>query len=98
MLRGRAKLLAWYRIGGYIRQNIWQLFFYWDVTLNSGKRRSRHPCLDFYERRMAPCLANPLVDSVLGLSCLLWIFAAMAPYYGLTESCRKRDAAGRFDA
>ncbi len=97
-LPGWAKIRAWQRIGGYIRSNIWQVFFYLDVRTHPEREQSQHPWLDFYDRHLVRCLANPIVDAVLCLSCFLLVFGLIAPYYSIIESRQQKDDARWFDA
>ena len=84
-LKGWAKARAWWRIGRYIRQNIWQIFYYLDVRTQPAAPWNQHPWLNFHDRRLAPVLANPLMDAMTGAACFMVIFGLLMPCYALAE-------------
>ena len=61
-----------YRLGRYIRQNSWQMFFFCDVQLRSLLGNGRYPFLTFHDRLFAPCTNFKLFDAITGLLCFVW--------------------------
>lgn len=82
-------VLTFYRLGRYIRQNSWQMFFFCDVQLRALLGKGRHPFLAFHDRLFAPCTNFKLFDAITGLLCFVWFMGVLAPFFGLVEY-RKR--------
>lgn len=74
-----------YLLGGYIRQNSWQLFFFIDVCLRPLLGNSRYPFLNFHDRFFAPCTNFRVFNALTGLLCFLWYFCILAPYFRIAD-------------
>lgn len=66
--RGRWRTL--YRVGAFVRENTWQLFYYRDVKRNDG----RWHCLEFCDRCFYPRVANPLGDFLAAFLVSAWFY------------------------
>jgi rSAM/selenodomain-associated transferase 2 len=78
-------LRIFYRLGSYLRQNIWQLFFFVDVSLLAKSGSGRYPLLSFHDRSFAKCLNFAVVDAVAGLFCFIWYVVILSPILWLAE-------------
>ncbi len=76
---------TFYHLGGYIRQNGWQLFFMVDVTLRPVIGPTSPPFLRLYDRILAPLLDLRVLDAAVGLCCFLWYLGLLAPVFRLLE-------------
>lgn len=81
----RGSLRVFYRLGRYIRQNSWQLFFFFDVCLRRRPGAGRYPLLHFHDRIVAPCSDFRILDAVTGLLCFLWYIGILPPFFWLRE-------------
>ncbi|MHB8762854.1 MAG: glycosyltransferase [Deferrisomatales bacterium] len=78
---GGARALGWWwRVGGYVARNAWQLAFALDCDRN--RRRGREPgqgptpWLGAYDRWLAPLAATPVGAAGAGLATAAWLVAA----------------------
>jgi rSAM/selenodomain-associated transferase 2 len=78
-------LRIFYRLGRYLRQNSWQLFFFLDVWLRPLLGAGRYPCLKVHDRLIAPCLDVGIVHAFLGLGCFVWYLVLLPPFFWLKE-------------
>ncbi|MFA7404733.1 MAG: TIGR04283 family arsenosugar biosynthesis glycosyltransferase [Pelobacteraceae bacterium] len=73
-----------YRLGRYIRQNSWQMFFLIDVWF--GKRLDgRYPFLNFHDRVFAPCTNFKIFNLITGIICFIWFMGVLAPFFWLAD-------------
>jgi rSAM/selenodomain-associated transferase 2 len=82
-LVGSARIF--YRLGRYIRENSWQLFFFLDVWCRPLLGAGRYPCLSFYDRRIAPCINFRIVNALAGLLCFVWYMGILAPFFWMLD-------------
>jgi rSAM/selenodomain-associated transferase 2 len=73
---------TFYRLGGYIRQNSWQMFFFLDVLARPRLGPDRYPFLQFHDRFFAPLTNFRLCDALTGLLCFIWFMGVLAAYFG----------------
>ena len=78
-------LRVFYRLGHYIRRNAWQPFFFADVWLLGRTGEGSTPCLRLHDRLVAPCLAFPPVDALIGLGCFVWYMGVLAVWFQISE-------------
>ena len=90
--RMRGTLRVFYRLGRYIRQNAWQLFFFLDVCLPGRSGAGNTPCLRLHDRFVARYIAFPPVDFLVGCGCFIWYMGILAAWFSLTE--RRAPATG----
>jgi rSAM/selenodomain-associated transferase 2 len=67
-LDASAGLRLWWRVGGFVRDNAWQLCYRRDVLRDDGQLR----WLAWHDRFMAPLLANPLARLVAAALTRAW--------------------------
>ncbi len=80
---------VFYRLGRYIRQNSWQLFFFIDVCLRPLLGPGRSPCLRFHDQRIAPCIPLRGVDALTGVLCFIWFMGILAPLFWLADAAEQ---------
>jgi rSAM/selenodomain-associated transferase 2 len=78
-------LRIFYRLGRYIRQHSWQIFFFIDVCLRPQLGAGRYPFLSLHDRIIAPATHCKLGDALTGLLCFLWYIGVLAPFFWLRE-------------
>lgn len=78
-------VVTWYEVGRFIRENAWQLFFFWDVMLEE-EWDTPQPCLDFYDRRVEPWLDGPFFNALTGLLSANAFMVAFPAYYWAKDS------------
>ena len=85
-------ICRFYRLGRYIRQNSWQLFFGLDVWFRPLLGGRRYPCLNWHDRVIAPCLDFRIVDALAGMGCFIWFMGILAPFFWLCDGqeCRRQ--------
>ena len=76
---------VFYRLGKYIRQNSWQMFYFLDVRLRSFLGAGRYPFLSFHDRLFAPCTNFALFNALAGIICFVWFMGILAPFFWMTE-------------
>jgi hypothetical protein len=81
---------TFYRLGRYIRQNSWQMFFFCDVLLRPLLGSERYPFLTFHDRLFGPCTNFKLFDAVTGVLCFVWFMGILGPYFRLVEGRKQR--------
>jgi rSAM/selenodomain-associated transferase 2 len=81
---------VFYRLGRYIRQNSWQMFYFIDIILRPLLGTGRYPFLNFHDRLFAPCTNFKVCNALAGLLCFVWFLGILAPYFRLADR-RGRD-------
>ncbi len=74
-----------YRLGRYIRQNSWQMFFFLDVLLRPLLGPGRYPFLRFHDRLFVPCTNFRIFNAVTGIACFIWFMGILAPFFRLAD-------------
>jgi rSAM/selenodomain-associated transferase 2 len=74
-----------YRLGRYIRQNSWQLFFFIDVWLRPLLGPGRYPLVTVHDQVIAPFTDLKMLNGLVGLLCFGWYMGILAPVFWLTE-------------
>ncbi|MFH1982734.1 MAG: TIGR04283 family arsenosugar biosynthesis glycosyltransferase [Pseudomonadota bacterium] len=77
---------AWFYIGRYIRQNSWQMFYFFDVLLGTHERTGRYPLLAFHDTCFWPLTDNSLCDAITAMVSFVWFMLVLAPYYTVVDS------------
>lgn len=71
------RLLLWYRTGGYVRANVWQLAFALDVRRSFDRGvppdEGKTPLLNFYDRRLDRLTDHPPGRMVAAVIVWLWL-------------------------
>jgi hypothetical protein len=82
-LRGTAEVF--YRLGRYIRQNSWQMFYFFDILARPALGPGQYPFLKFHDRIFEPLTNFRVCDAMTGLLCLIWFMGVLAPFFRLRE-------------
>ncbi len=77
---------VFYLLGRYIRQNSWQMFYFFDIWSRPLLGAGRYPFLRFHDRVFAPCTDFRFFDALAGLLCFVWFMGVLAPYFQFVES------------
>ena len=78
-------LAAWFRVGGYIRKNSWQMFYFFDIACRPWLGRKRYPFLIFHDKVLAPLLGFAVCDVVTGGLAFVWFMLLLGPWFYLTD-------------
>lgn len=89
---------TFYRLGRYIRQNSWQLFFFCDVLLRPLLGKGRYPLLRFHDRFFAPCTDFAVCNSLVGVACFLWFMGVLALVFGVIDRRERSEGRESFTA
>lgn len=79
---------AWYHIGRYIRQNSWQMFYFFDVLLRTSEKNQDYPFLKFHDRVFWPLTDNPVCDMINTFISFFWFILVLAPYFIIKDAIR----------
>ncbi|HIJ87941.1 MAG TPA: glycosyltransferase [Desulfuromonadales bacterium] len=81
----RGSLRVFYLLGRYIRQNSWQMFYFFDIRFRSLLGTDRYPFLNFHDRFFAPCTNFRVCNALTGLLCFVWFMMILAPYFRVVD-------------
>lgn len=76
---------VFYRLGRYIRQNSWQMFYFLDIRFRALLGAGRYPFLNFHDRVFAPCTNFTVFNALAGLLCFLWFMGILAPFFWIID-------------
>lgn len=79
---------VFYRLGRYIRQNSWQMFYFLDVWARPLLGPDHYPFLNFHDRVFGPCTTFAAFNALTGLLCFIWFMGILAPFFLLVERQR----------
>lgn len=77
---------AWFQIGRYIRQNSWQMFYFFDVLLDTLPKSGITPCLEFHDKIFGPATDNVVFDAINTVFSFFWFMLALAPYFCVVDT------------
>ena len=77
-------VVMWYRIGRFVRQNSWQMFYFLDV-LHRSDAESDRPFLRFHDKYFGPLTDFRICDVVTALACFVWFLLILGPYFWVSE-------------
>jgi len=78
-------IVFWYRIGRYVRQNSWQMFYFFDI-LTHGDAVERYPFLRFHDRYFGPMTGFRICDALTAVASFIWFLLVLGPYFRIVES------------
>lgn len=78
-------VVAFYRLGRYIRSNSWQLFYFFDVWAQPLLAAERYPCVTFHDRFVAPFTDRTVCNAVVGLLTYVWFMVVLTLYFWLVD-------------
>ena len=76
---------AWFFIGRYIRQNSWQMFYFFDVFLGTRPRGGRYPLLAFHDTYFGPLTQNSLCDGITAAAAFSWFMLVLFSYFSVVD-------------
>jgi len=76
---------VFYRLGRYIRQNSWQMFFFIDVCMRPLLGAGRYPFLNFHDRVIAPCTNFKVYNALVGALCFIWFMGVLATFFRIVD-------------
>jgi rSAM/selenodomain-associated transferase 2 len=79
---------AWFYIGRYIRQNSWQMFYFFDVLLHNAEKYDDYPILKFHDTYIQPIIDNPVCDTVNAFVSFFWFIMVLGPYFIIKDSIK----------
>lgn len=91
---------AWFYIGRYIRQNSWQMFYFFDVLFRTSVKNKEYPFLKFHDKYFWPVTNNSVCDATNTLISFFWFMLVLAPYFfvvdtlwpgGSSPACKKKN-------
>ena len=77
---------AWFLIGRYIRQNSWQMFYFFDVLFRTSDETKEYPFLKFHDRCFQPITDNPVCDTINTFLSFFWFIMVLAPYFIIKDT------------
>ena len=77
-------MIMWYRIGRFVRQNSWQMFYFLDVLHRREKGRDR-PFLRFHDKYFGPLTDFRICDVATAIACFVWFLLILGPYFWVSE-------------
>lgn len=84
-------LRAWLHIGRYIRQNSWQMFYFFDVLLETDRGKRPYPCLAFHDNYFSPLTDHAVCDALVAVVSFFWFMLILAPFFYLVDSVRPNE-------
>ena len=82
---------VFYLLGRYIRQNSWQMFYFFDIRLRSLLGTGRYPFLDFHGRVFAPCTNFKMFNAFVGVLCFIWFMGVLAPLFWIIDNRKQNN-------
>ncbi len=79
-------LRAWFYIGRYIRQNSWQMFYFFDVLFRTSQKTGSYPFLEFHDRYFGPATDNTVCDAINTFFSFFWFMLILAPYFYMVDT------------
>ncbi|MDY6792022.1 MAG: TIGR04283 family arsenosugar biosynthesis glycosyltransferase [Thermodesulfobacteriota bacterium] len=83
-----ASIRAWFYIGRYIRQNSWQMFYFFDVLCRTAEKNKDYPFLRFHDNYFWPVTNNSVCDALNTLISFFWYMVVLTPYFFLVDTFR----------
>ncbi|MEI6306753.1 MAG: glycosyl transferase family 2, partial [Deltaproteobacteria bacterium] len=76
---------VFYSLGRYVRQNSWQMFFFFDIWARPILGPERYPFMKFHDRFIAPLINLSVFNAFTGILCFIWFMGILAPFFRLQE-------------
>ncbi|MFK8137703.1 MAG: glycosyltransferase [Bdellovibrionales bacterium] len=85
-------ITTWYKVGTYVREQSWQLFFFVDIALRNFTGPKKYPFVKFHDKVFYP-LTNHRVGNVINsFICFFYFMLILGPYFFLTEIGSNKNA------
>lgn len=78
-------VLAWYRIGKYVRSHSWQMFYFFDQALRPLYRKKIYPLLRMYDNFIHKLLDHRLGNIITMLLVFTWFMGVLQPIFWILE-------------
>jgi rSAM/selenodomain-associated transferase 2 len=78
-------LRTWFHVGRYVRQNAWQIFFFFDVLMRPIMGPGRNPFLAIHDRVFRPVTDFRFFDGITAVGSFLWYMGILAPWFWVVE-------------
>jgi len=79
---------AWFYVGRYIRQNSWQMFYFFDVLFRTSIKNKDYPFLKFHDRYFWPVTNNAVCGGINTLISFFWFMLVLAPLFFIVDTFR----------
>lgn len=86
----KRSLRQWFLVGRYVRQNAWQLFFWFDVLKSPRSNSALYPFTQFYDKYIKPLISNAVCDGIITLIVFIWYMLILAPCYFILDRLPQR--------
>lgn len=87
----RRSIIQWYKVGKYVRENSWQMFFYIDICCRGFLGKDRYPFTTFHDRFISPLINNILFNSLITVLVFCWYMLILGPVYLILDLFIKTD-------
>lgn len=77
----KQSLRQWYKVGCYVRQNSWQLFFFIDVALQKESSPKAYPLTGFHDRLFYPLTNNVVCNILVTPVVFVWYMLILGPWF-----------------
>jgi rSAM/selenodomain-associated transferase 2 len=77
---------AWFYVGRYIRQNSWQMFYFFDVLFRFPEKNRGYPFLSFHDTYFWPVTNNTICDAINTLISFFWFMLVLAPFFLVADT------------
>ncbi len=91
----RNSIRAWFYIGRYIRQNSWQMFYFFDVLFRTSEKNGNYLFLNFHDKFFWPLTNNAVCDGINTLISFFWFMLVLAPVYLVSDTVHAMVSASR---
>jgi rSAM/selenodomain-associated transferase 2 len=90
----KGSIRIFYALGQYIRENSWQMFFFFDVCARPLLGSGRYPCVHVHDRIVGPCIRFRIVNALVGVGCFVWYMGILTLFFKLAEYPHRHKTAG----
>jgi hypothetical protein len=77
----KRSLRQWYRVGSYVIENSWQMFFFFDVIFRRWLGRGRYPLTRFNDKVFFPLVNNPICKAINTVLVFIWYMLVLGPVF-----------------
>ena len=89
---------AWVKVGRYIRQNSWQMFYFFDVACRSALGPGRYPFLNFHDKYFTPLTDNGLCDRIVSVVSFIWFMLILGSVFFFLDNGPRHGGPDRLEA
>ncbi len=77
--------VQWYRVGRYVRENSWQLFFALDVGMRKRLGEGQYPFTQFHDKYIHPIVNNVVVNLIITALVFIWYMLVLGPVFFILD-------------